>query len=84
MLLDIIITVSPDVLIWVQGRATSPHQRAMIRETFGNQKLWPENIKTMTVFFTGRLPAKDMRYQLLLEYEFEMYRDIIQTDFLGM
>ena len=77
-------TESPDVLIWVQGRAISPHLRAMIRESFGNQKLWPGNTRVMIIFFSGRLPAKYAAHQARLEYEFEVYRDIVQADFIGM
>ena len=56
----------------------------MIRESFGNQKFWPGTTRVMTVFFSGRLPAKYARHQTRLEYEFEVYRDIVQADFIGM
>ena len=76
---------SPDVLLWVQGRATSPHLRTMIRESIGSVRMWPDNLKVMTVFFMGTLPAKyaNTGYQLHIDYEYEAYRDIVQTSFKG-
>lgn len=75
--------MSPDVLIWVQGRATSAHLRSIIRQTYGNQASWPHDIKIMVLFFTGVSSNSSTHSQSLLEYEFELYRDIIQNNYIG-
>ena len=77
------VSASPDVLIWVQGRVNGTKVRSVIRESFGNQKFWPDNIKVQVLFITGRLQQVDAESQHRLEYEFEQYRDIIQADFVG-
>ncbi|XP_067951079.1 UDP-GalNAc:beta-1,3-N-acetylgalactosaminyltransferase 1-like [Watersipora subatra] len=76
------IVEKPDILIWVQGRATSAQQRSMIRETFSNSMMWPGKIKVMTIFILGVSPKDSSLHQSRLEYEFEMYNDIVQADFI--
>ena len=71
------------MVIWVQGRVSATKVRSVIRESFGNQKFWPDNIKVQVLFITGRLQQVDAESQHRLEYEFEQYRDIIQADFVG-
>ncbi|KAF6031152.1 hypothetical protein EB796_010510 [Bugula neritina] len=72
---------SPDIIIWVQGRATSNQLRSMIRDTYGNKKHWPHNMTVTLIFFIGKLSGKDAKHQVALEYEFDHYGDIVQSDF---
>lgn len=72
----------PDVLLWVQGRATDSHMRSMIRQIYGNPKNWPPGYKVAIIFFTGTA-AKEQQFQALLQYEFEQYQDIVQNRYIG-
>lgn len=71
----------PDVVMWVQGRATSSDHRSVIREVMANRVFWPADIRVITLFFVG--VSEKPEIQSLVEYEFEMYGDIIQNDYLG-
>lgn len=73
---------SPDVVLWVQGRATTPDHRVNLRELVGSPARWPKGVKTLLLFFVGY--SKDDATQQLLEYESECYNDIVQNEYLGM
>ena len=46
-------------------RATSPHRSVIIRETLGNNKMGPSNIKPMILFFIKQQQLTT--YQSLIE-----------------
>ena len=69
------------MVMWVQGRASNPTRRAIIRELLANNKAWPKHIRVVTFFMVGTF--NDTNLQTRLQYEFEMYRDIVQNDYTG-
>ena len=71
----------PDVVLWVQGRASGSYRRSVIREALINRKLWPSDIKLVALFFVGR--HKSRAVQHMLEYEFEQFGDIVQNNYMG-
>ena len=71
----------PDVVLWVQGRASSSYHRSVIREALINRKLWPSDVKLVALFFVGK--HKSRKVQHVLEYEFEQFGDIVQNDYMG-
>jgi len=74
-------SVKPDVVIWIQGRATTPEHRVYIRELIGAAYRWPKGVTALVLFFVGYV--EDDKTQYLLEYESEHYNDIIQNDYKG-
>jgi len=56
----------------------------MIRDTYGNQKNWPHNVTVTLIFFIGELPKNKIQYQNMLQYEFGLYKDIVQNNYSGM
>ena len=71
----------PDVVLWVQGRASGSYHRSVIREALINRKLWPSDVKLVALFFVGK--HKNRKVQHVLEYEFEQFGDIVQNDYMG-
>lgn len=71
----------PDVVVWVQGRATNPQRRSMIRELLATQKAWPFDVKPLFFFMIGT--TNDTELQLRIDYEYEQHRDIVQNDYIG-
>ena len=71
----------PDVVLWVQGRASGSYRRSVIREALINRKLWPSDIKLVALFFVGRHRSRAVQH--MLEYEFEQFGDIVQNNYMG-
>lgn len=79
------ISVQPDVVIWVQGRAANPQRRSIIREIMASDKAWPGDVKALFFFMVGRSNGSDPEeMQIHLNYEFDLYGDIVQNDYIGM
>ena len=77
----VLLVENADVVMWVQGRASNPTRRAIIRELLANNKAWPRHIRIVAFFMIGTFNNSDL--QSRLEYEFEVFRDIVQNDYTG-
>ena len=83
-----LLVVQPDVVIWVQGRAANPQRRSIIREILASDKAWPEDVRALFFFMVGRSNASEpeevqTQIQTHLNYEFDLYGDIVQNDYIG-
>lgn len=77
-----LISEKPDIVVWIQGRVNGTAHRPILRELIANKRLWPPDLRVVTLFFVGR--PYDRVLQPLIEYEFEQYHDIVQNDYEGM
>lgn len=67
------------VLVYVHTAPSHHKRRSVIRQTWGSGKYYTEKIKV--VFVMGRT-NDSLEVQNALEYESDVYRDIVQEDFL--
>ncbi|KAI0207186.1 Lactosylceramide 1,3-N-acetyl-beta-D-glucosaminyltransferase [Lamellibrachia satsuma] len=67
------------VLVYVHTAPSHHKRRSVIRQTWGSRKYYTEKIKV--VFVMGRT-NDGLEVQNALEYESDVYRDIVQEDFL--
>lgn len=71
----------PDVVLWVQGRLLDQQRRAVIRELLANKRAWPKDIRVTTFFAVGMCNSR--KAHVSLQYEFEVFKDILQNDYHG-
>lgn len=69
-----------DLLIWVHSGPANLRRRVALRETWANPHNMPASLKTKMVFFLG--VTKDEKLQKKLEYESELYRDLVQESYV--
>lgn len=77
---DLCTTRGTDVLIWIHSSADHFRNRIFIRNTWGNPKNFENHHKVSLVFFLGMSSNKSV--QVAIEYESEIYQDIVQETFL--
>ena len=73
--------VDPFILVYVHTSPRNLARRMFIRQTWGNQKYYSQDVNIRVVFMLGDTNG-DKKLQDSLEYEAGQYNDIIQEDFI--